>query len=521
MPVDFLAAPEAAALIGDSDTVVVDGSGGGVNEPDSILAAIECRFLNGDGPRDLCVVHPSGMGDGEGSGIEHLGYRKLVRRVVGGHWAWSDRMQALAAGNEIEAYCLPQGVMSHLFREIAGKRPGVVTHIGLDTFVDPRHDAGRLNEAARVEDLVEVVQLDGTEWLFYKAFTIHVAIIRGTQVDDHGNLTMTGEGLFAETLSIAQATKNCGGIVLAQARDRVAAGTLDPRSVKVPGVLVDAVVLEPDQAVSADSHRDATLIGAARADLGALEPMALNPRKIIARRAAQELHQGDVVNLGFGMPDGVAAVLAEAGESTAVTFTVEQGHIGGVPAGGRDFGLARNQWAMVDAGYQFDWYDGGGLDVTVLSFAEVDRHGNVNVSRFGDRIAGVGGFVNISQGSKRVVFVGTFSTVGTKINVTPDGLEIVEEGQVIKFVDDVQQISFSARRALATDRPVVYVTERAVFELTTSGPVLREVAPGIDPRSDVAAHLPFDVDVAGVRMMTPELFSTTAMRFGLVDEVTS
>jgi propionate CoA-transferase len=506
---EFLSAEEAAARVPDGATVLVDGSGGGVNEPDAILAALERRWLDGDGPRDLTLVHPSGLGDGEGSGIERLAHAGLVRRVIGGHWAWSRRMQALAVGEEIEAYCMPQGVISHLLREIAGGRPGVVTSVGLHTFADPRLQGCRLNASAR-EDLVELVELSGREYLLYKAFPIDVAIVRATVVDARGNATMDGEGLYAETLSAAQAASNSGGVVLLQARERVDAAPLDPRRVRVPGAIVDAVVLEPNQRLSADTGEDPALTGAARAAMADAAPMPLTPRKVIARRAVRELREGDIVNLGFGMPDGVAAVLAEAGEADSVTFTVEQGHVGGVPAGGRDFGLARNQEAMVDAGLQFDWYDGGGLDVAVLSFAEIDRHGNVNVSRFGDRLAGVGGFVNIAQGSPRVVFVGTFSTGGANVEVAGERLTIHAEGATVKLVEEVEQISFSAVQALRNGQEVLYVTERAVFALTADGLRLLEVAPGVDAERDVLGLIPFPVEGEGVGEMEPVLFATVA-----------
>lgn len=515
MTTRFLSPDHAAALIEDESTLAVDGSGGGVNEPDLVLAAIETRFLSGEGPHEITLIHPNGMGDGDGSGIDRLAYQGLVRRVVGGHWGWSARMQQLAVDEVIEAYCLPQGVMSHLMRETAGGRPGVITSVGMFTFADPRLQGGRLNEAAR-EDLVELITLADREWLFYKALPVDVALIRGSVADADGNLTMDDEGLFAETLSMAQAAKNSGGMVIAQVRETVPAGTLDPRTVKVPGVLVDVVVLAPNQRLSADTADDPGLVGAARSEAG-FATMPFDERKIIARRAALELTRGDVVNLGFGMPDGVGSVLNEAGIADSVTFTVEQGHVGGVPAAGRDFGLARNQAAMVDAGYQFDWYDGGGIDVAVLSFAQVDREGNVNVGRFGSRIPGVGGFVNIAQGARRVVFVGTFNTGRLKLNLSDCGVRVVQEGSIPKFVDHVEQISFSGRAAAQIGKPVRYVTERAVFELATDGLHLVEVAPGIDVQRDVLDLLPFSVDRSTVKEMPVELFDPDATSITLED----
>jgi propionate CoA-transferase len=489
-----LSAEQAVELVPPGATVLVDGSGGGVNDPDLLLAALEQRFLATKQPGDLTLVHPAGIGDGRGGGTDRFAHEGMVRRVIGAHWGWSPRLQDMARRELIEAYCLPQGVMSHLLRATAAGGPGVVTQIGLGTFVDPRIDGGRLNARA-TESLVEVLELHGREWLLYRTLPVDVAIIRASWADPDANLVMDDEGVYAEALSAAQAAKNSGGIVLAQVkgvRERV-----DPRHVKVPGVLVDAVAVHPRQRLSLATEFDPTLTGQRRAAADGLEPMQLSVRKVIARRAAAELRDGDVVNLGFGMPDGVASVLSEAGAADRVTFTLEQGQVGGIPATGSDFGLARNQSAIVDAGYQFDWYDGGGLDVAVLSFAQVDRAGNVNVSKFGGRLPGIGGFVNISQGARRVVFVGTF-TAG-------------REQELRKFVDAVEQISFSATYARQREQPVTYVTERAVFELSDDGLVLTEIAPGVDLERDVLGQMDFAPRIAGeLREMDPRLFADSA-----------
>lgn len=501
-----MSAKRAAELIPDGATVLVDGSGGGVNEPDLVLAALEARYLAHRHPAALSVVHPSGMGDGKGGGIDRLAHVGMVRRAIGGHWSWCPRMQALATSEQIEAYCLPQGVMSHLFRAIAANAPGVITHVGLGTFVDPRIDAGRLNASAK-DQLVELMTLKGREYLFYPAFKIDVAIIRGTTADEMGNVTMEGEGLFAETLSAAQAAKNSGGIVIVQVKHLVKSGTLDPRNVKVPGVLVDAVVVHPGQRLSFTTDHDASLCGAERVPATGLPAFALSERKVIARRAAATLRRGDIANLGFGMPDGVATILSEEGLGDAVTFTLEQGHIGGVPATGADFGMARNQFAMIDAGYQFDWYDGGGLDVAILSFAQVDPQGNVNVSKFGGRIAGIGGFVNISQGAKRVVFVGTLKAGKQRIAFGGAGITVEQEAASAKFVTRVEQISFSGEYARRWKVPVSYITERAVFELEPDGLVLTEVAPGLDLERDVLQQMQFRPRIAAsLKTMDPRLF---------------
>ncbi|WP_225625864.1 acyl CoA:acetate/3-ketoacid CoA transferase [Streptomyces werraensis] len=506
-------AEEAAALVPDGATVLVDGSGGGVNEPGAVLTGLEARFLAESRPRDLTLVHISGMGDGHGGGIDRFSHPGMVRRVIGGHWGWTARMQKLALDEKIEAYCLPQGTLSHLLRDIAAGRPGAISSVGLGTFVDPRLGGGRLNDSA-ADDIVQLIELAGREWLFTPAFPIDVAVIRGTRADTNGNITMDGEGLFAETLSAAQAARNSGGLVIAQVREVVQAGTLDPRRVRVPGVLVDALVVDPTQRLSFATADNPFMTGALRAPATAHAPMPLSVRKVIARRAALELHRGDVINLGYGMPDGVAAVLAEEGHSDDVTFTVEQGHIGGVPVGGSDFGMCINPDASVDAGHQFDWYDGGGLDVAVLSFAQVDAAGNVNVGRFSGRIPGVGGFINISQGAKRLVFVGTL-VVGGDYTLGGDQPIDVPQDRPTKAVEDVAQISFSAAQALRAGQPVTYVTERAVFQLTEEGLELTEIAPGLDLTKDVLDHLEFtprvspDLALMDIRLFQPHPMGLT------------
>jgi propionate CoA-transferase len=505
---------EMAQQVPDGATVLVDGSGGGVNEPAAILSAVEKRFLDSGHPRDLTVVHISGMGDGHGGGIDRFAHPGMVRRVIGGHWGWTARMQEMARREEIAAYCLPQGTLSHLMREIAGGRPGTISEVGLGTFADPRFGGGKLNASA-VQDVVHLIEIAGREVLFTPAFPIDVAIIRGTYSDTRGNITMDGEGLLAETLSVAQAAHNSGGIVLAQVREIVDAGTLDPRRVRVPGILVDALLADPEQRLSFASRDDPFLTGELRAPATGHEPMPLTERKVIARRAALELRGGDVINLGFGMPDGVAVVLAEEGADTEVTFTVEQGHIGGIPAGGSDFGMCVNPEASLDAGAQFDFYDGGGLDVAVLSFAQVDAAGNVNVGQFGGRIPGVGGFVNIAQGAKRLVFVGTMVAGGQYRVGGPSPIEI-PSGGARKMIPDVEQISFSADRARRNGKPAVYVTERAVFRLGPSGLELTVIAPGLDLERDILAHMDFTPEIApDLRKMDARCFRDAPMELTL------
>ena len=506
MKIASMTPARAARLIKDGDTVIISASGGGVNEATAILGALEARFLETGHPRDLTVCHPCGLGDGKGGGTDRFAHPGLARRVIAGHWSWSPRVCRMILNDEVEAYCWPQGVISHLFRAIAGGRPGVVTHVGLGTFADPRQGGGRCN-ARTAEELVEIITLGGREVLFYPAFPVDVAIIRGTTADEWGNITMEREGVTLEALVAAMAAHNCGGKVLAQVQRIAEAHSLDPRQVRVPGVLVDALVVDPEQRMSAFTGYNPAYAGEIRVPIAELEPLPLDVAKVVARRAALELQPGLVVNLGFGMSDGVAAIAAEESIFDRFTLSIEQGATGGIPARGGDFGLAANPQAILDAPSQFDFYDGGGIDLSFLAFAQVDMLGNVNVSRFGGRLIGPGGFINVSQNAKGVVFCGTFTAKGLDVSVSENGLHILREGQVKKFVQQVEEITFSSQYARQRGQQVSYVTERAVFQLVEGGLELIEIAPGVDLERDVLAHMAFRPKIAPeLRVIDPRVY---------------
>lgn len=514
----IVSAKEAVQLIRDNDTVATGGFVG-IGFPEELAIALENRFLEQQEPRNLTLLYAAGQGDGEERGLNHLGYEGLVGRVIGGHWGLVPKLQKLAFEEKIQGYNLPQGVISHMYRDIAAKKPRTITSIGLETFVDPRLGGGKIN-ACTTEEIVELIEFDGHKYLAYKTLPVSVAFLRGTTADTDGNITMEKEALTLEAQAMAMAARNSGGVVIVQVERITQAGTLNARQVKIPGILVDRVVVSKPEnhwQTFAEQYNPSFSCDV-KIPLQSMEPMPLTDRKIIARRCAFELSANNIVNLGIGMPEGITPVANEEKILDLMTLTAEPGVIGGLPAGGLSFGAASNTEAVIDQPSQFDFYDGGGLDIAFLGLAQADEKGNLNVSKFGPKLAGAGGFINISQSAKAVVFCGTFTAGGLKTSITDGRLIIENEGRVQKFVKQVEHVTFSGRRARKTGQPVLYVTERCVFKLTENGMELIEIAPGVDLEKDILAQMTFKPVVnQPPKTMDARIFSPEPM--GIADKI--
>lgn len=505
----FIEASDVAGLIKDEAVVGVGGFVG-VGVAEEIHKGVEQSFLETGKPRDITLLYAAGIGDGKDRGLNHYAHEGLIKRVIGGHWGLAPKLQPLVVNNKIEAYNLPQGVISQLLRDSAAGKPRTITHVGLGTFVDPDIDGGKLNEKT-TEDIVEKIKFDGEDYLAYKTQKIDVAIIKGTEADEKGNIVFSKEALTLEALAFAMNARNNGGIVIVQVEKKVKNGSILPKDVVIPHILVDYIVV----AKNMENHMQTfgTMFNEQfiKNDIVLDKKVGvypLNERKIIAKRAAMFLDSSKkILNYGIGVPEVIAQVLKEQGRDECFIPTVEPGAIGGIPAGGLDFGASLIPDAVIDQPYMFDFYDGGGIDITFLGLAQCDKIGNINVSKFGPKIAGCGGFINITQNTKEIVFCGSFTAGGLDIEIVDGKVHIKQEGKVKKFIQEVEQITFSATEALKSHKKVVYVTERAVFELREEGFTLTEIAPGIDLEKDILAQMEFTPKIdSNLKIMAEEIF---------------
>jgi len=511
---NFITPREAAQLI-ESGWTITTGGFGSCGHPEAITAALEERFAAERSPNGLTLLFSAGQGDKDRRGINRLGAPGLLERVIGGYWALAPRLCELAQSGAVEAYNWPQGVISQLFRAIAAGSPGVLSRVGLNTFIDPRQQGGRLNSACR-ENLVKLINLGEEEYLLYPSMPIQCAVIRGTSADAKGNISMEREANFQDALAQALAAHNSGGIVIAQV-ERISSGPIPAHDVRVPGIVVDHVVVAPPELhwQTYGEPFNPAFVGDVEGHSLRLPTVPMGPKKIIARRAFFELMgmEGAVANLGIGTPETIASVASEE-RSYGFTLTVESGAIGGFPAGGMSFGATVAPEAVIEQPSLFDLYDGGGIDIAFLGNAQTDSLGNVNVSSFGGRLCGVGGFVNISQAAKKVVFCGTFTTGGLAIEVSGGKLRITEEGKIAKFVNQVEHLSFNASTSNSRrqSQEVLYVTERCVMRRIDGVLTIIEVAPGIDPLRDVVSRADAEIHVAAdLKEMDPRIFNEGAM----------
>lgn len=511
----FVTAAEAAKLIPDGAVVGVAGMGLS-GWPEEVAVAIADSFKETGHPCNLTMKQGSAMGDWKERGMTRLGYEGLVTKWSAAHIGSAFAMNDLVRANKMACHCLPQGIIVNLWREIAAHRPGLLSKVGLGTFVDPRLEGGKMNEAT-TEDLVELVEFNGEEYLFYKAFPLNVALLRGTTADEDGNITFEKEGPINEGLAVAQAAKNSGGVVIVQVEYAAKRGTMHPKEVKIPGALVDYLVVATDINACWQTegvYYEPSFAGNLKKPVNALPVVPLSERKIIERRCAMELKKGDLVNLGVGIPADVASIVAEEGCTDDIILTTESGNFGGIPAALPNFGSSYNPQASIDHGSMFDFYDGGGIDVAVLGLAQCDKQGNINVSKFyvpgfGYRLTGPGGFINISQNSKKVIFAGTFMAK-CKEEVKDGQLVILQEGKGKKFLEEVEQVTFSGSYAAKTGQEILYVTERCVFKLIDGNMTLIEIAPGIDPEKDIFPHMDFKPAVSeNLQVMNPDIFQET------------
>lgn len=508
---NFVTAKEAAAMVKDGK-IICPIAMTLVSACESILKELEKSFIETGHPNNLTLLHSCGQSDRK-DGIQHLAHEGMIKRIIGSHWGLQPRWMEMIANNQVEAYCLPQGQIAQLYRSMACGLPGKMSKVGLGTFIDPRYEGGKMNDRTKnLEDIVDIINYHGEEYMFYREIPIDICLIRGTACDEMGNLTTTEEAMKLEVLPAVMAAKRYGGKVIAQVKRVAANGTLNPKEVTVPGVFIDAIVVcenpEADHRQTSSWFYDPSYCGQLRVPQNSIEPAPFNERKFIARRGTLEMYPGAVVNLGTGIPnDMVGKVCNEEGISEDVMITVESGIYGGVQSGGIDFGIGKNLVAMIGHHEQMDYYNGAGVDITYMGLGELDGQGNVNSTKMGPRCTGAGGFIDITQNAKKVVFCGTFTAGGAKYEFKDRRLNILQEGKIRKLVSEVAQISFNGPMARQKKQAVIIVTERAVFELTEDGVMLTEIAPGIDLQTQVLDLMGFKPIVSpNLKEMDADLF---------------
>lgn len=513
-----LKAKEIPKIIKNGSFIGIDGFVG-IGVPEEILLNIEESYLTTGSPNSINIIFAAGFGDGKTRGLNRIAHEGLIKKVIGGHWGLAPNLAILANQNKLEGYNLPQGVIAQMFRDMAANKPGTISKVGIGTFVDSDLEGGKINSITK-EDIVSKINILGEDFLFFKAPKLDIALLRGTNADEDGNISYENEALFLEGIHIATATKNAGGKVIVQVERIVKKGSINPKEVKIPGILVDYVVPVEDMKNHMQTYGENFNYGFINNNAIFQEnkkTFPLDERKIIARRCAKNLRKDSkVLNYGIGMPESIALVLKEEGKENDFIPTVEPGAIGGVPMGGLDFGASYNPISIIDQPSQFDFYDGGGLDMAFLGLAQCDEFGNINVSKFGPKIAGCGGFINITQNAKEVVFCGTFTAGGLEIKVEDEKLKIVKEGKIKKFLKNVEQITFSGNFARENNKKILYVTERAVFELRKEGLTLIEVADGIDIEKDILANMEFKPILAKeIKKMDKNIFLEKPMGINL------
>lgn len=508
--VKFITATEAAALIEDNSDICVNGFVQ-CSIPQELFKAVEDRFLETGQPRNLKLMYSASVGCGEERGINHFAHEGLIRETYGAHYGVIRKLSPLINENKIKAYNIPQGVIVHLFRAMGAHQPGIISHVGLNTFIDPDLEGGKLNSISD-EDHVKKVQIDGKDYLYYKApERMDYCLIRGTEADENGNISFKNEGITLDGLSIAIATRNAGGKVIVQVDNKVKSGTIDPKAVQIPGILVDYVVVVEDKAnhlQTGVTYFDETYISNRSFVEVVKEDIKFDVRKIIARRCAMMPNKDThVLNFGVGIPEIVSGVLGEEGIAFNFTTTVESGIIGGVAQSGPAFGIAKYPDAILDAPYQFDFYDGGGVDMAFLGMGEANHEGDINVSKLGPIITGSGGFIDIAQNSKCVVFCGTFTAGGLKAEAKDGELVILNEGRAKKFVENLGQVTFAGKLSAQSNQKAYIVTERAVFEIREEGLTLIEIAPGMDLEKDILGQMEFKPVIAeDLKVMDSRIF---------------